>query len=156
MNTPEESWIYSLDILKIFIRENNRRPFVKSRNEDETKLGVWLSHQLKNYKKRTQIMENNDIYQLFQEFLENDEFKEYFMSNEESWLRQLDELKHFIRENNRRPLDRLENGDERKLRRWLSNQLKNYRERTQIMKNDDIYQLFQEFLENDEFNPYFS
>jgi hypothetical protein len=146
----EEIWLINFEKLKQFIQNNQRRP---NESGDEKKLEKWLSHQLTNYKKRIHNMKEDNIYQLFQEFLE--EFKEYVMSNEETWKYNLNILKNFIRENNRRPSEKSKNKDEKKLGQWLSRQLQNHKKRTQIMKNDDIYQLFQEFLENDEFKEYF-
>jgi hypothetical protein len=61
------------------------------------------------------------------------------MSNEDSWTNTLNEVKKFIDEHNKRPSSICKNKDEKYLGHWLIRQTQNSKKRTQIMKNDEIY-----------------
>jgi superfamily II DNA or RNA helicase len=137
----EEVWHNNLEEVKKYINENKKRPICK-----KTKLGVWLSIQLENYKKKTQIMKQKEIYDCFTQFLQD--YNEYFISNEEVWYNNLEEVKKYIDENNQRP-----NCNNDQLGRWLSNQLKKHKKKTEIMKQQEIYDCFTQFLQD--YNEYF-
>ena len=46
-------------------------------------MGSWLSYQHTNYKKKGQIMKNENIYNRFTNFIT--EYQEYFLDNETQW-----------------------------------------------------------------------
>ena len=48
-------------------------------------------------------MTNEEIYKIWTEFINSDKYKEYFISNENSWKLKLNELKKYIDDNNKRP-----------------------------------------------------
>ena len=62
-------WLYNLNKLKKYIDTCDKRPVEKSKDPNIKILGTWLSCQLTNYKKRTQIMKETEIYNKFKEFL---------------------------------------------------------------------------------------
>ena len=68
----------NLEQVKIFIDTNNSRPSATSKNKDEKVLGSWISNQLTNYKKKTKIMKDEEIYNTWTEFIDNDKYKQYF------------------------------------------------------------------------------
>jgi len=67
------------------------------------------------------------------------------------WDEYFENLKLFIDENKRRPIK--ESLTEKQLGQWLSNQIKNYKNKIQSMKKADRYQRWKEFLE--EYKEYF-
>jgi len=74
-----EKWFEQLEKLKLFINCNKKRPRQSNRsNIDETERhhGKWLSHQLSNYKTKSQSMKDPEIYSQWTQFLE--EYKQYF------------------------------------------------------------------------------
>jgi superfamily II DNA or RNA helicase len=133
----EDNWILQFDELKKYIDENKQRP-----TKNDNKIYNFLQSQLQNFKKNEHIMENENIYKIFENFL--DEYKEYFLSNEEQWILQLDNLKKYIDENKKRPT----NKDNKSLYKWLSHQLEYFKNKKYIMKNLYIYNIFKNFLDD--------
>jgi hypothetical protein len=91
-------------------------------------------------------MKTDEIYESFTVFL--DEYKEYFMSNIEVWYINMNKLKMYIDENGCRPNNHSINRNIKTSVRWLSSQLKNYKNKTRIMKTVEIYDRFTIFLNN--------
>jgi superfamily II DNA or RNA helicase len=143
MMTNEELWYSTLHQVKDFINENNKKPYLN----DDKRLCQWISDQIKNYKKKINVMSNEEIYNKWSEFVE--EYKEYFISNEEIWYSNLQQVKDFMNENNKRP----SKNDDKILSKWLSHQITNYKNKSQIMSNEEIYNKWSEFVE--EYKQYF-
>lgn len=70
-------WKYNLIKTKQFIDTNKKRPSSESKNIQEKRLGKWISHNNTNTKDgiRKHCMKNDEIYNLWCEFLE--EYREY-------------------------------------------------------------------------------
>ena len=152
----EELWYYNLEKVKDFVNKENKRPNEKSKCKNERKIGSWLSTQLRNYKKKLYIMKDNKIRNLWTKFINDDKYKEYFLSNEELWYDNLEKLKEFINIKNKRPLyERSKNINERKIGKWLSHQLINYEIKIRIMKDKKIRNLFEKFINDDRYKEYF-
>jgi ribosomal RNA-processing protein 8 len=58
------------------LKNNKKKPFECSTNEEEKFLATWCFHQNKNYKNKSQGMKNDLRYTVWGQFL--DEYKEYF------------------------------------------------------------------------------
>ena len=144
----EELWTNNLDNLKIFIDLNKRRP--NRSKETEKVLGKWLSHQLDTRKAEKNIMLNEDIRDLWDNFIKD--YQQYIMSNEELWTNNLTELKAFIDLNKRRPSHRKET--EKVLGSWVNTQLANRKAEKQIMSNEDIKGLWDSFIKD--YEQYFN
>ena len=151
----EDSWLYNLDLVKQYIDLNNKRPNTHDKNKDIKKLGKWLSHQNNKYKTKTQIMLNKLIYDTWHQFITSDQYKIYFISNEDSWLYNLDLVKQYIDLNNKRPNTHDKNKDIKKLGKWLSHQNNKYKTKTQIMLNKLIYDTWHQFITSDKYKEYF-
>jgi len=65
------SWHENLEKVKKFIDENGKRPTKKNNKE----LHNWLSTQIRNSKERKQIMQIDEIYSLWTEFVNNARYK---------------------------------------------------------------------------------
>jgi superfamily II DNA or RNA helicase len=141
----DDIWYETLENLKSFINENNKRPSEKSKNEMEKKLGNWVSSQISNYNKNEHGMKDETKYNVWTKFLE--EFKEYFKSDDDIWYETFDKLKTFINENNKRPSDKSKNKSEKKLGKWLNHQISNYKQKKEAMKDEKKYYIWTEFLE---------
>jgi late competence protein required for DNA uptake (superfamily II DNA/RNA helicase) len=151
----ETTWINTLDKIKKYINTNNKRPAESSKNPDEKKLGLWISHQLNNYQKNINIMSNIEIRTLWEEFVNDDKYNIYFLSNETTWINTLERVKKYINTNNKRPAKNSKNPDEKKLGQWISNQLKNYQKNIKIMSNIEIRTLWEDFVNNNKYKKYF-
>ena len=149
--TDDEIWNSNFYKLKQFIKKNNKRPNSHSKNEDEERLGGWLSHQLKNYKNKKHGMKDVTRYDMWTTFM--NEFKQYFPTDDEIWNSTLDNLKKFMKENNKRPSKSSKNKYEKQLGEWLSKQLSYYKNKKHGMKDATRYNAWTKFLE--EFKQYF-
>ena len=97
-------------------------------------------------------MKNDEIYTLWNEFINDARYKKYFdLDNVRDWKIKLEELKNFIDTNNAKP-HRIKN---KELNCWIYTQLKNEKERKQIMKNNEIYTLWTEFITNSRYKKKF-
>ncbi len=139
----QEFWNNILEKVITYINVNNKRPSSIDKNKEIQFLGRWLIVQKKNYKSKDQIMKDNIIYNIFKNFLEK--YQEYFLSNEEIWNNNLQKVIKYINENYKLPYCRDKNINF--LGRWISSQKKNYENRSFLMKNDTIYNIFKNFLE---------
>jgi ubiquinone/menaquinone biosynthesis C-methylase UbiE len=74
----DEIWDTNFNKIKKFIYNNNKRPSHHSINEEEKKIGKWLSHQIKNYKDN--IM-NKERRKVWKEFI--DSYPDLFKKEEE-------------------------------------------------------------------------
>jgi hypothetical protein len=143
MMTNEELWHSNLQQVKDYINNNNKRPS-PSNNKI---LCSWLQNQIIYYKNKQYTMSNEEIYNKWTEFVE--EYKEYMMTNEEIWYSNLQQVKDFMNENKKRPSPK----GNKILCYWFQNQLNNYKKKTQIMSNEEIYNKWTDFVE--EYNRYF-
>ena len=94
-------------------------------------------------------MKNEEIYNSWSFFVK--EYKEHIISNQELWHSKLNEIKQYIHTNHKIPS---QHDKETNLGRWICNQKKIYKKRIQIMKNEEIYNTWTQFLE--EYNEYFT
>ena len=139
-------WIQKFEELKIFINFNKKMPSSKS-----TSLGSWLSKQQENYKNIKNCMKDDIRYNLWTKFLKD--YKEYFISDNDIWIQNFEELKTFIDVNKKRPSQINKNKIIASLGHWLSTQLKNYKKKLKSMKDETKYNLWTQFLE--EYKEYF-
>ena len=151
-----EKWRYKLGVVKEFIDLNCKRPSSTSKNKEEKVLGIWIGRQLKNSNDKTQIMKEVEIYNLWNEFVNDDKYKEYFMDNMNVWKNNLDKVKEFIDLNCKRPSNKSKNKEEKVLGSWIGTQLKNNKNKTEIMKETEIYNLWNEFVNDDKYKEYFN
>lgn len=147
----EEKWNINLNKAKNYINKNQKRPSCHSKIKEIRTLGCWLSNQQIKYEKKTEIMKNDHIRNIYKKFL--GEYHEYFMSNEEIWNVNLNKVKKYIEENHKKPSCCDKNKEIKTLGKWLSTQKTKYEKKTEIMKNNHIKKLYEEFL--DEYHEYF-
>jgi superfamily II DNA or RNA helicase/tRNA(Ser,Leu) C12 N-acetylase TAN1 len=155
LQNGEKIWIKRLDEVKLYIDTNNKRPSSKDKSKDIKQLGKWLSHQVTNYRNIKYIMLNEKIYNKWTEFINDKRYILYFQSNEEKWIKQLDELKHYIDLNNKRPSQYDKNSNIVQLQKWIGTQQTNYKNKKQIMLNEWIYNRWTEFINDKQYITYF-
>ena len=147
----EELWNNNLKNVKDYIDKNKKLPLRSDKNIDYKKLGSWLSNQEMRYKKNKKMINNENIKNIWLNFLE--EYKKYFMNNEEIWNNNLKETKDYIDKNDKKPSTSDKNKDINRLAGWLSHQQYNYKNNQSIMKDENIKNLWLDFLEK--YNKYF-
>ena len=72
LQNGEEIWIKRLEDTKNYIDENFKRPSSSDKNKKIKSLGNWIGIQIQKYKKKENIMSNEEIYNVWTEFI-NDE-----------------------------------------------------------------------------------
>jgi superfamily II DNA or RNA helicase len=146
------NWDMKLEKVKKFIINNKRRP--SHRDTDNNKIiGKWLETQLSNYKNKEYNMTDIIKYEKFNNFIL--EFKEYFINNEENWYHNFNELKLYLDNFDKRPSEDSLDINIKKIGKWITDQLLNYKNKTKSMKNKKIYDFFSNFIKNSEYKKYF-
>jgi superfamily II DNA or RNA helicase len=140
-----EKWIDNLKKLDNYIIENRKLPSPENKDINIKYSGLWLYNQKNNYKNNTGIMKNEEIRNQWEEFIEK--YKELFKSNEEKWIDNLKELEEYINKYNKLPPQRYKDKNIKILGTWLSTQKNNYKNNTNIMKNEEIRKEWEEFIE---------
>ena len=150
----ENDWNDKLEEVKIYIDTNNKKPSAGSNYKKINKLGHWIAFQKKNYITKTQIMSKEIIYNKWTEFIKSTKYKKYFQSNEDSWLETLNDIKHYIDNNRKRPSG-YKNSNVKTLAIWIGHQQYNYNKKREIMSNEEIYNKWTEFINDDKYKKYF-
>ena len=148
-------WISKLEWVKKYMNENKKRPSTTDKNKDVKTYGMWISHQVTNYKKNDQIMTENTIRKLWEDFINDDKYKIYFLTNEEEWNLNLEWVKKYIDENKKRQSERDKNKDVKMCGKWIGSQIQNYKKKQYIMANDTIRKLWEDFINDDKYKNYF-
>lgn len=146
--TEEELWHNNLEIASKYLDEHKKRP-----TKRKSQIGSWLTAQFACYNAYRDRMKYPHIRQIWENFIKK--YSSYFMRDKEKWYTTLDNVKHHIDNTKKRPLES-RNEDERLLAQWICTQIKNSKKRTQIMKNDDIYSCWTNFVNSDKYIMYFS
>lgn len=145
----KEQWYARLNELKVFLDQNKdkkqKSPSSTSKDSNIKSLATFIVTQEKNYKSKSQIMKEEDIYDTWTKFVE--EYKDSLMSQEEIWLKTLESLKDFMNKYNKRPNKHSTNPNEKKLGEWLVKQTGNYNNKRGVMnKNLVCYEHFKNLL----------
>ena len=148
-------WYNKLEEIKNYININYKRPSGGDKNTNIKQLGKWISTQLKNYKNKTHIMLNDTIRKSWEDFINDDNYKEYFLDNNTFWYNNLEKVKNYININNKRPLQKDKNNNIKKLGIWLSWQNINYKNKNKIMLDDTIRKSWEEFINDNKYKEYF-
>ena len=150
-----EIWYMNLEKVKLFIDENDFKPSSSSKNKNEKFLGYWINHQITNYKTKSKIMKNDEIYNSWTKFISSEKYESFLMSNIEIWYMNLEKVKLFIDENDFKPSSSSKNKNEKILGHWISNQITNYKTKSNIMKNDEIYNSWTKIISSEKYESFF-
>ena len=147
----DEKWNNNLEFVEKYINDNKKTPSSSDENKDIKVLGQWILNQQQIYKKNVEIMKNEKIRKQWKEFIEK--YQEYFMSNDEKWNDNLKLVDKYINDNKKRPSESDKNKDIKSLGYWVSHQLNNYKNKEYNMKNENIREQWEEFI--DKYPEYF-
>jgi superfamily II DNA or RNA helicase len=129
----EEIWGENLEELSVYIDEHKERPTTSNKDKRIKKLGMWVSHQTTNYKKKTHSMSNLLYRKKWEGFKEK--YSEYFKSNEEQWGDNLEAVSLYFDGHKKRPSTRSKDKRTKQLGAWINTQNNNYKKKTWIMSN---------------------
>ena len=150
----ENKWITKLNQVKQYIDTYNKKPLINEKNNNKSLKG-WLIIQNKNYNKSINIMKNNKIKLLWENFIMDSKYSQYFISNENKWITKLNQVKQYIDIHNKKPS--IANG--KKLLSWITNQLANHDYNDdkckKIMKKNNIKLLWEQFITDPKYSYYF-
>jgi superfamily II DNA or RNA helicase len=149
--TNEDVWNDKMNKIVFYIKNNNKKPSRNSKDNNIKSLGQWLHVQDTNYKKNTNIMKNDIIKKKYEQFIE--EYREYFLDNITIWNENLNNIKLYINLNKKLPSQHNQDKNIKRLGRWICTQHKNYKKRENIMKNDNLYNDWLQFI--NEYQEYF-
>jgi hypothetical protein len=96
---------------------------------------------------------NPEIYDMWSNFITDNNYKQYFDDNTKIWINNLNELKIYINTHKKIPSCYKKDVDN-KLITWLYNQQKKFKNRNGIMINDEIYNTWENFIQ--EYSQYFN
>jgi superfamily II DNA or RNA helicase len=151
----EEEWDTNLVKIKIYIDENHKRPSSNDKNKEIKKLGKWISYQYNNYKTKAYTMSNQEIFNKWSNFINENKYKKYFISNEEEWYTNLEKIKQYMNNNNRRPSSTDKNKNIKKLGSWIIDQQLHYKTKLYIMSNQKIFDEWTNFINDNRYKKYF-
>jgi len=139
-----ELWYERKNELEKYILKNNILPSTgKESSENDVLLARWITHQKQNYYKEKKSMRDKSIKEEWEKFILK--YKKYFISDNEKWLNTLNDLNLFIDKNKRLPIESKNNIIEYKLKDWINQQQKNYKNKINNMKNAEIYNKWVDF-----------
>ena len=100
-------------------------------------------------------MKIQKFYDMFTEFLNDPNFKEYFIDRIELWYLNLNKVKEYLDKYKEKPS--ISNNDDniKHIGHWLNIQLTNSKKRIDIMKDDIIRNKFIEFINDPLYKNYF-
>lgn len=144
LKTYEEKWFEKFDKVKEYILQNSKLPSKHNKDDTIMRLGVWLSRQNQNYKKRDGMMKYDNIRKRWGEFISTNYV--LFKSNEEVWYDKLNELKTYIENHNKLPSNSDKDDAINKLANWVQFQKKNYAKKHQITEFENIRKEWENIL----------
>ena len=145
------TWQERLEMVKQYIDENGKRPSNSDKDKEIKQLARWIGHQQTNYKKKGEIMKNKYIYNEWTQFM--NDYKEYLLSNDELWILRFNQVKEYIVNNKKRPSSSDKNKEIKQLASWINKQQQNYKDKEHIMKNEEIYNIWTQFM--NDYKEYF-
>ncbi len=152
----EDVWTQMFNQVKHYIDENQKRPSNTDKEKTVKILANWINAQQQNYKKKLQSMATNQSqYDLWTDFITEEPYAQYFVSNEEQWLKTFNQVKAYIDENIKRPSSTGKDKTVKKLARWISNQQKNYQKKQHSMTIQSQYDLWTGFITEKPYAQYF-
>lgn len=143
VGNKEDYWFEMLDKVKQYIDKYERMPSSEDKDKNIKKMGGWLLCQIQNHRKNIRFMKNKKIK--WEDFLEK--YNEYFQSNEKMWCEKLDTIKKYIDDNKKRPSRGDKNNNIKQLASWINTQKNNYAKKDFIMKQSDIRNKWEKFVE---------
>ena len=149
----EDIWKNNLDMLKQYINIHNKLPTSCNQDENIKYLGLWVRNQTKNFEKKQNIMKNEEIQSLWEEFINMKDIKILFLNNEELWNDNKNKVEEYIHTYNKLPSGTDKDKDINSLGNWIYTQKQNYNKKQKIMVNNNIRELWEDFVK--QYEKYF-
>jgi len=141
-----ESWIDKYNEIIRFFEIEKRRPHSYLIDKNQKKLSAWLRTNMRDYK-TNRNKKFKEYINLWEELLKK--YECYFpnLKLEEKWFNMLEKVKNYILINGKKPCNKsIDINEEKECALWLNKELKFFKYKKNIMKNDIIYKTFNEFI----------
>jgi len=139
----EEKWNDNLIELKKYLDDHNKRPVRTDGNENNRTLSCWSTTQNSEYKNKTM---KNEYISNWTLFINDPKYKKYFRNNVEEWNDNFILLKKYLDDHNKRPSKTCGDENNKILSFWLVTQNKNYKNKKNIMNDQNIYGDWKTFI----------
>jgi len=154
--SEKEIWKQKFTKLKDYMKKHNKRPSKHDENKEISSLGSWIGTQLVNHKNKQKNMKDKEIYNEWKRFIEKEKYKHHFAENrDEGWDMMLEKLKKFVDKNKKRPVKNSTDKEEVILFTWISNQVTKFREKSFVMKSEEVRDKWKKFINDDKYKKYF-
>jgi superfamily II DNA or RNA helicase len=138
-------WINNIHKVKTFIDNNKKLPNLYDKDKEIQYLAKWIQMQKINYTQNKNILQNPIIKKLWEEFI--NDYQNYLLTNFEKWNDKINKIIFYIKNNNKKPSRNSKDNYIKSLGQWLHIQDTNYKNNTNIMKNDIIKKKYEQFIE---------
>ena len=156
---PSIDEYFNINLNKVikYIVENKKKPSRGDKNKDISILGKWISHQITNYNKKQENMKHELIYKKWTEFINDEKYNKYFIlrAMEEEFITNFNKVKIYIDKNNKRPSRNDKINKIKKLGEWIHTQILNFNKNECNMKDENIYNKWNEFINSKKYKIYF-
>lgn len=151
--TNTEKWFINFDKIQDYVNKNNKFPSELSTNINIKKLAIWVRAQKECYSNNNRIFSTPQIFDEWKKFMEKN--TKYFLSTNEKWFLELEASDNYIEKYNKIPVFSDNNiiclnnvtFTSGALGKWISNQKQAYQLNIDIMKDQNIYDKWTQFLE---------
>ena len=156
LKNNHDVWFSNFQRLKEYIDLRKKLPAERDKNKELKQLATWVSTQKKTYRNKSGIMKDDNIFTTWTEFINHETYSHYFSSAEEKWFAKLSEIKDYIDKHKALPSrHQKENQHEKVLGNWIKEQRFTHNKKIKIMKDEDIYNKWTEFINDDKYINYF-
>jgi hypothetical protein len=100
-------------------------------------------------------MKDENIKKLWKDFINEEKYKQYFLSNNELWFNNLKQCEDYIMKNNKRPSNSDIDIKIKQLAKWITHQQENYLNNEYIMKDKNIKKYWENFINDTKYKKYF-
>jgi hypothetical protein len=105
--------------------------------------------------KKNDIMKNDEIYKMWNDFTNSDKYKIYFINKNDKWKNTLEEVKNYIIKHKKRPTVKDIEDNGQYLSKWLSHQITNYSKKTKSLNDNNNIIEWENFIKYSDFKKYF-
>lgn len=148
----DEVWEKNFTFSQEYMDKYKERPQFTMKDTHLKYIAGWIDRQQKLYKAKKGRMVDPKYYDRWTAFLEKyNKYLDKYMV----WKAMLELVKIYIDKKEIRPLEKSAVEEIAELGKWLSNQLRIYKEKSGIMLTPEIYDLFMEFIGNPKYKKLF-
>jgi hypothetical protein len=146
LQNGEDIWMKKIEWVMKYIDDNKKRPSSEDINKEIKAYGQWASQQKNYYIKNESIMKNEVIRNKWNIFINDNKYKQYFISNDDRWINTLEIIKKYIEDEKKLPTKYNKNKEIKQLGKWLSTQQQNYSKKEHLMIDKLIREKWELFI----------